>query len=69
MHALNAHNPTQPPPDFLGRENPPLRRMPPACASCESGERDYIYGADPDGFVLCRGCGSPLFYCDIGGQG
>ena len=39
------------------------------CVSCESGAGDCLFGGDPDGFVLCRECRSPLFYCDIGGQG
>lgn len=40
------------------------------CASCDGGEADgLIYGDDPDGFVLCRACRSPLFYCDLGGEG
>ena len=41
----------------------------PSCASCESDTSELVFGRDPDGFVLCRDCRSPLFYCDIGGQG
>lgn len=41
----------------------------PTCASCDSHSSELVFGKDPDGFVLCRECRSPLFYCDIGGQG
>jgi len=44
-------------------------RQPAPCASCAGGRSDLIYGDDPDGLVLCRVCRSPLFYCDLGGQG
>ena len=39
------------------------------CAFCKQGAGNHLYGFDPDGFVLCKRCLSPLFYCDIGGQG
>jgi hypothetical protein len=39
------------------------------CASCDSDSSDLVFGGDRDGFVLCRECLSPLFYCEIGGQG
>jgi len=39
------------------------------CASCARNKSLLVYGEDPDGFVLCRECRAPLFYCDIGGQG
>jgi len=39
------------------------------CASCARHKSSLLYGEDPDGFVICRECRSPLFYCDIGGQG
>ena len=48
------------------RSAPP---QPVACASCDSGARGLIFGDEPDGLVLCRECRSPLFYCDLGGQG
>lgn len=41
----------------------------PVCAACDSGAGNLVYGRDPDGFVLCCECRSPLFYCDLGGQG
>lgn len=41
----------------------------PACESCSGETRAVVYGADPDGFVLCRACRVPLYYCDIGGEG
>ena len=43
--------------------------QPVVCAACDSGVCDLVYGDDPDGFVLCRECSAPLFYCDLGGQG
>jgi hypothetical protein len=39
------------------------------CATCDSGVEDAVFGTDPDGFVVCRECGAPLFYCDVGGEG
>lgn len=39
------------------------------CVTCDSGVVDAVFGMDPDGFVLCRECGAPLFYCDVGGEG
>ena len=48
------------------RSSPPQSAV---CASCNGGARDLIFGDDPDGFVLCRACRAPLFYCDLGGQG
>lgn len=39
------------------------------CASCDSDSSELVFGNDPDGFVVCRECLSPLFYCDIGGRG
>ena len=42
---------------------------PVVCASCESDTSRLDFGKDPDGFVLCRECRSPLFYGDLGGQG
>jgi hypothetical protein len=39
------------------------------CVSCSQHRWQLVYGEDPDGLVLCRECRSPLFYCDIGGQG
>lgn len=42
---------------------------PPVCASCDSDKSGLVFGNDPDGFVLCRECLAPLFYCDVGGQG
>ncbi len=41
----------------------------PVCAACDSSAGNLVYGRDPDGFVLCRECRSPIFYCDLGGQG
>ncbi len=42
---------------------------PEVCDSCDSDPGDLVFGNDPDGFVLCQECRSPLFYCDLGGQG
>ena len=39
------------------------------CAACEAGVVDAVFGMDPDGLVICRVCGTPLFYCDVGGSG
>jgi hypothetical protein len=47
----------------------PRPLYPVACDSCTSRPRDLVFGNDPDGFVFCRECLSPLFYCDLGGQG
>ena len=58
-----ATNPT------IERNRTPRSHEPAVCASCESDTSDLTFGRDPDGFVLCRECRSPLFYCDIGGQG
>ena len=63
---------TRSPPDvFINRLDSPPSNEPDQtfCASCFSGNGELIYGEDPDGFVLCRECRSPLFYCDVGGQG
>ena len=57
------------PPIGLSTVRHPPSSHPEVCASCDSGARELIYGDDPDGFVLCRECRSPLFYCDLGGQG
>jgi len=43
--------------------------QPAACDSCDDDTGDLAFGDDPDGFVLCSECLSPLFYCDLGGQG
>ncbi len=72
MHdtATNTPNPWFPPAGLSTagdhRSSPP---KPAVCASCNGGARDVIFGDDPDGFVLCRECRAPLFYCDLGGQG
>ena len=42
---------------------------PAVCDSCDEGPGDLVFGNDSDGFVICRECHSPLFYCDLGGQG
>jgi hypothetical protein len=58
-------DPRQEPPVEVSR---PLHETP--CTYCASGSMcALIYGEDPDGFVLCLECLSPLFYCDIGGEG
>ena len=71
MHdtATDTPNPWFPPGGFSTASDHRSSPPPPAvCASCSSGAKDLIFGDDPDGFVLCRECRSPLFYCDLGGQ-
>jgi hypothetical protein len=51
------------------RNRAPRALHPAVCDSCASGLGDLVFGDDPDGFVLCRECRSPRFYCDLGGQG
>lgn len=38
-------------------------------AHCDCDSRRMVCGDDADGFVLCRESCSPLFHCDLGGQG
>jgi len=58
-----ATNPT------TARDRTPRSHEPAVCDSCDNGPGDLVFGDDPDGFVLCRECLSPLFYCDLGGRG
>jgi hypothetical protein len=68
--ATNTPNASMPPAGLSTagdrRSSPP---QPAVCASCNGGAGDLTFGDDPDGFVLCGECRSPLFYCDLGGQG
>lgn len=65
---------TQPTPQAPLGILPKASRLPAApqadsCTTCDSDVDDLLYGDDPDGFVLCRECRLPLFYCDLGGPG
>ena len=57
---------TQP---MTARDRVPQPLGPAVCASCDSDTSGLVFGNDPDGFVLCLECLSPVFYCDLGGQG
>jgi len=42
------------------RDRAPSFLEPAACASCDAGTSEVVFGNDPDGFVLCRECLSRL---------
>jgi hypothetical protein len=42
------------------RDSAPCLLEPAACASCDAGTCEVVFGNDPDGFVLCRECLSRL---------
>ena len=56
--------------NYRAAQDRAARTLEPAiCVACDSDSSELVFGNDPDGFVLCRECRSPLFYCDIGGRG
>jgi len=55
--------------DFSAAQREAIAWWRAGCSENHGAVGPRIYGEDPDGFVLCRACRVPLFYCDLGGRG